>query len=179
MRSRSWIALAIAAMLCAPVQTAFAQEKPAPIIEVVVGRSGFIDEVWDYFSTIGVGARWFVTRRLAIGPEIAYLTGALDGLEASHLSVTGNITFDCVPDGHDRRVVPYVVAGGGYLRQRTLVGRGPGTSGLRTFISSEGTVSAGLGARVALSSRVFVAPELRLGWEPETRIGVIVGIRTP
>jgi hypothetical protein len=165
-------------MLCAPAQTAFAQEKPPPIIEVVVGRSGFIDEVWDYFTTIGAGARWFVTPRLAIGPEIAYLTGALDGLEASHLSVTGNITFDFVRDTHDRRVVPYVVAGGGYLRQRTLVGRGPGTPGLQPFISSEGTVSAGLGARIALGSRVFIAPEFRLGWEPETRIGVSVGIRT-
>jgi hypothetical protein len=28
----------------------------------------------------------------------------------------------------------------------------------------------GLGARVALGSRVFVAPEFRQGWEPETRI---------
>jgi hypothetical protein len=177
MRKCSWIALPIVALLCAQ-HTAFAQEKPAPIIEVVVGRSGFIDEVWDYFTTIGVGARWFVTPRLAIGPEIVYLTGEFDSLEASHLSITGNITFDFVPDGHDRRVVPYVVAGGGYLRQRTLVGRGPGTPGLQPFISTEGTVSAGLGARVALGSRVFVAPEFRLGWEPETRISVIVGIRT-
>jgi hypothetical protein len=165
-------------MLCIPAQTAFAQEKPAPIIEVVVGRSGFIDEVWDYFTTIGVGARWFVTPRLAIGPEIAYLTGEFDSLEASHLSVTGNLTFDFVRDGHDRRVVPYVVAGGGYLRQRTLVGRGPGTPGLQPYSSSEGTVSAGVGVRIAIGSRVFVAPEFRVGWEPETRIGVIVGIRT-
>jgi hypothetical protein len=165
-------------MLCIPAQTAFAQEKPPPIIEVVVGRSGFIDEVWDYFTTIGVGARWFVTPRLAIGPEIAYLTGEFDSLEASHLSVTGNLTFDFVRDGHDRRVVPYVVAGGGYLRQRTLVGRGPGTPGLQPYSSSEGTVSAGVGVRIAIGSRVFVAPEFRVGWEPETRIGVIVGIRT-
>jgi hypothetical protein len=164
-------------MLCAPAHTAFAQEKPAPIVEFVVGRSGFIDEVWDYFTTIGAGARWFVGPRLAIGPEVTYLTGEFDDLGASHLSVTGNITFDVLREGNKRRVVPYVVAGGGYLRQRTLVGRGPQTPGLRPFISSEGTVSAGLGARVALGSRVFVAPEFRLGWEPETRIGVIVGIR--
>ena len=55
-----------------------AQDKPAPIVEVVVGRSGFIDEVWDYFSTVGGAARVFVTPRLAIGPEVAYLSGEFD-----------------------------------------------------------------------------------------------------
>ena len=177
MRSCSWIALPIAALLCAR-HTAFAQEKPAPIIDVVVGRSGFIDEVWDYFTTIGGGARWFITPRLAIGPEVAYLTGEFDGLEASHLSITGNVTFDFVRDDSNRRVVPYVAAGGGYLRQRTLVGRGPGVPGLAPFTSSEGTVSGGIGARIAVSSRVFVAPEFRLGWEPTTRMAVLVGLRT-
>jgi hypothetical protein len=165
-------------MLGAPAQTALAQEKPAPTIAVVVGRSGFIDEVWDYFTTIGGGARWFVTPRLAIGPEVAYLTGEFDGLDASHLSFTGNVTFDFVREGNNRRVVPYVAAGGGYLRQRTLVGRGPGVAGLAPFTSGEGTVSGGIGARVAISSRVFVAPEFRLGWEPTTRVVVIVGLRT-
>jgi hypothetical protein len=163
-------------MLCAPAHTALAQEKPAPIIEVLVGRSGFIDEVWDYFTAIGGGARWFVTPRLAVGPEVAYLTGEFDGLDASHLSVTGNVTFDFVRN--NRRVVPYVAAGGGYLRQRTLVGRGPGVPGLAPFTSGEGTISGGIGVRVAISSRVFVAPEFRLGWEPTTRIVVIVGFRT-
>jgi hypothetical protein len=177
MPSCSWIALHVAATLCAPAQTAFAQEKPPSIVEVVVGRSGFIDEVWDYFTTIGGGARWFVGPRLAIGPEVAYLTGEPDDPEASHLSVTGNITFDFLREGDTRPVAPYVVVGGGYLRQRTLVGRGPQTPGLQPFVSSEGTVSAGLGARLALGSRVFVAPEFRIGWEPETRFGVILGIR--
>jgi opacity protein-like surface antigen len=178
MRRCSWIALPVAAMLCAPAQTALAQEKPAPIIEVPVGRSGFIDEVWDYFTTIGGGVRWFVTPRLAVGPEIAYLTGEFDSLEASHISVTGNVTFDFALDGHGRRVVPYIAAGAGYVRQRTLVGRGPGVPGLAPFTSGEGTVSGGIGARIAISSRVFVAPEFRLGWEPTTRIVVIVGLRT-
>jgi hypothetical protein len=57
MRSCSWIDRLVAAMLRAPAHTALAQEKPAPIIEVVVERSAFIDEVWDYFATIGGGVR--------------------------------------------------------------------------------------------------------------------------
>jgi hypothetical protein len=80
-------------------------------------------------------------------------------------------------DDRTRRVVPYFAAGGGYLRQRTLVGRGPGSTGLVPFTSGEGTVSAGLGARITVTSRVFIAPEFRLGWEPETRIAVTVGMR--
>ncbi len=144
-----------------------------------MGRSGFIDEVWDYFTTIGADARIFVTPRLAIGPEVAYLTGEFDRLEASNLTVTGNITSDLVQDDGVRRVVPYLVAGGGYLRQKTLVGGGPGSTELVPFTSGEGTVSGGLGVRIALSSRVFIAPEFRLGWEPESRIAVTIGISAP
>jgi len=151
-----------------------AQDKPAPIIEAVVGQSGFIDEAWDYFTTIGGGVRVYVTPRLAIGPEVAYMTGEFD---ASNLTVTGNITFDLMHDDGVRRVVPYLAAGGGYLRQKTIVGSGPGSAALRPFTSSEGTVSGGLGVRIVLGSRVFIAPEFRLGWEPESRIAVTMGIR--
>jgi hypothetical protein len=169
--------LAIAGTACGVAQPALAQDKPAPLVEAVVGRSGFIDEAWDYFTTFGGGARVFVTPRLAIGPEIAYLSGAFDSLDASNLTVTGNITFDFVKDDGLRRVVPYLAAGAGYLRQETLVGTGPGSTALVPFTSSEATLSAGLGARIALSSLVFIAPEFRLGWEPESRIVVTIGIR--
>ena len=156
MNGRFGMALAVAAMLSGAGHPVFAQGKPAPIVEAVVGQSGFIDEAWDNFGTIGGGARVFVTPRLAIGPEVAYLSGDFD---ASNLTVTANITFDMVPDDGRRRIVPYLAAGGGYLRQKTLVGGGPGSTALVPFTSSEGTRSAGVGARIALGSQVFVAPE--------------------
>lgn len=171
------LTLTVVTSLFMPAQAALAQEKPAAIVELVVGRSGFVDEAWDYFTTVGGGARWFITPRLAIGPEVAYMRGAFDSLDASNLSLTANLSFDLLPDNGERRTVPYVVAGGGYLRQRTLVGRGPGVPGLEPFVAGEGTVSAGFGTRVRLNSRLFVAPEFRLGWEPEVRIAVTVGIR--
>ena len=177
MRGRIRTLLAIAGTLCGVAQPALAQEKPAPIVEAVAGRSGFIDEAWDYFTTFGGGARVFVTPRLAIGPEVAYLSGKFDSLDASNLTVTGNITFDFVHDDGRRRVVPYLGAGAGYLRQETLVGTGPGSTALVPFTSSGATLSAGVGARIALSSLVFIAPEFRLGWEPESRIAVTIGIR--
>jgi len=177
MNGRFGMALIITAMLPWVGQPVFAQDKPAPIVEAVVGRSGFVDEAWDYFGTIGGGARVFVTPRLAIGPEVTYLSGQFDALEASNLTVTANLTFDIVRDDGRRPIVPYLAAGGGYLRQKTLVGSGPGSTALAPFTSSEGTMSAGVGARIALGSHLFVAPEFRLGWEPESRIAVTIGTR--
>lgn len=177
MRGRIRTFLAIAATVCGVARPALAQDRPAPIVEAIVGRSGFIDEAWDYFTTFGGSARVFVTPRLAIGPEVAYMGGDFDSLDTSNLTVTGNVTFDFVHDDGRRRVVPYLAAGAGYLRQKTLVGSGPGSTALVPFRSSEATLSAGVGARISLSSLVFVAPEFRLGWEPESRIAVTIGIR--
>jgi hypothetical protein len=157
-----------------PVHVAFAQDRPRPVVEAVVGTSGYVDEVWDHFFTAGAGARWFVTPRLAVGPEIVTQRG---GHEASNLSVTGNVTYDLLQDRPGRRVVPYIAAGGGYLRQRTIVGSGPGSTVLQPFTSGEGTFSGGIGARIALGERVFVAPEFRLGWEPEMRFVAMIGFR--
>ena len=177
MSGRVITALTIAAALSGIGQPVLAQEKPAPIVEAFVGRSGFIDEVWDYFRTVGGGARLFVTPRVAIGPEVAYLSGQGDAIEASNLTITANVTFDLVRDDGRRRIVPYLAAGGGYIRQRTLVGGGPGSTALVPFTSSEPTLSAGVGARIALGSHLFVAPEFRLGWAPETRVAVTIGTR--
>ena len=174
MRSRILTFLTIVAVLFFMPKRLLAQDRPAPIVEAVVGWSGFIDEAWDYFTTVGGGVRWFVTPRLAIGPEGSYLSGKF---EASSVIITGNITFDFIRDDGRRRVVPYLAAGGGYMRQKTLVGTGPGSTARATFTSSEATASGGIGARIALGSHVFVAPEFRLGWEPETRIAVTIGIR--
>ena len=174
MNGRFGMALIITSILSGVGQPVFAEDKPAPIVEAVVGQSGFIDEAWDYFGTIGGGVRVFVTPRLAIGPEVAYLSGEFD---ASNLTVTANMTFDIVRDDGRRRVVPYLAAGGGYLRQKTLVGSGPGSTALVPFTSGEGTMSAGIGARIALGSQMFVAPEFRLGWEPESRLAVTIGVR--
>lgn len=170
--------LPIAAVLCGAAEPVLAQHTPAPIVEAVIGRSGYIDEAWDHFSTVGGGARVFVTPRLAIGPEVVYLKGASDALDASNLSVTGNVTFDLVREDYRARFIPYLAAGGGYVRQKTLVGSGPRSTTLRPFTSSEGTISAGGGVRIGVTARVFIAPEFRLGWEPETRIAVMIGMRT-
>jgi hypothetical protein len=144
------------------------------MIEGVFGAAGFVDEVTDWRTATGGGGRVFVTRRVAIGPEFVYMRGP----EGFHdWTLTGNLTFDVV--GDERGLVPYIAVGGGYLRQTALVGGGinapPGT--LVSFSSAEGTVSGGLGARIAVGRRFYVAPEIRLGWEPELRVTVMFGYR--
>ena len=81
-------------------------------------------------------------------------------------TLTGNATIDLVRDTGPmaRGFVPYVVVGGGYLRQATRIGT-------RRFTSGEGTASAGAGVRLRLGQRAFIAPEIRVGYEPELRFG--------
>jgi hypothetical protein len=64
--------------------------------------------------------------------------------------------------------VPYIVVGGGYLRQVTRIGA-------QRFTSGEGTASAGAGVRLYLGQRAFIAPEIRVGYEPELRFGATLG----
>ena len=99
----------------------------------------------------------------------------MDGPSGAHQwHLTGSINIDLRPDelvnGRRRRVVPYVIAAGGFQRMTTQVGTGP-------FTSSEGSVSGGIGARVALGELFFVAPEFRLGWELHSRFGATIGAR--
>jgi hypothetical protein len=150
--------------------TALAQERPPAIVEAVTGWAGFIDENWMDRTIVGAAGRIFLAPRIAVGPEFAYLQGAADEHD---WMLTGNVTIDLIAEGRttlQRRVVPFLAIGGGYLRQTTQVGTGP-------FSSSEGTVSGGLGVRLALSRSFFIAPDVRVGWEPEMRIALTLGVR--
>jgi hypothetical protein len=179
----SWTLLFSAALLGLPdasaAQTAPASAQPAAaavrpprlLTEGAAGLARFVDDAPIEFASVGGGLRVFAADRIAIGPELVYMTGP-DGASQWHL--TGNLTFDLVPDGprggRRPRVVPYLVAAGGYQRMTTRVGTG-------RFTSSEGSVSGGGGARIAIGQLLYVAPEVRLGWEPHVRFGATIGAR--
>jgi hypothetical protein len=79
----------------------------------------------------------------------------MNGPEGDHQwHLTGNVTVDLRRDArsgsHRIRVIPYLIAAAGFQRMTDQVGTGP-------FTSSEGSVSDGIGARVAVSDRFFVA----------------------
>lgn len=158
-----------ALLACSVPAPIAAQSRPAALVESVAGWAGFVDENWIDRALFGVGGRVFVTQRIAVGPEFVFLRGSDDEYD---WTLTGNATIDLVRDSEPavRRVVPYVVIGGGYLRQARRLGT-------ERFVSGEGTVSGGAGVRVTLGPRLFVAPEVRIGYEPELRFGATLGLR--
>ena len=96
----------------------------------------------------------------------------ISGERHSHLMLTGNVTFDLVSaeDGRPPRVTPFVVVGAGLFQTREAFSTGP-------FTSTEGSFTAGGGVRVSVNDRLFVAGDVRLGWETHIRISGAVGVQ--
>ncbi len=145
-----------------------AATRPAPVVEGSVGWAGFGDEGIVHHTLLGAGARYYVSRRVSIGPELQYMVGPDSDRD---LVVTGNLVVDVLAPTADRprRTTPYVVLGGGLFRHsdRFLTG---------TFTSTEGAFTAGVGVRGWTSDRVFLAVDARLGWEAHLRVAGTVGI---
>jgi hypothetical protein len=144
---------------------AAAQELPGRVVEVSGGFAGFVDESIIKHGTLGAAVRWNLGRRLSVGPEIVYMNG---GPGDQDLFLTGKLVVDFMPA---RAASPYFVADGGLMVSRlTFVGASD-------FWFREGAVSFGGGTRINLSPRMFLAPEVRIGWEPHIRFTVILGWR--
>ena len=163
---RVFLAVSLVGFAAAAVS---AQERPASLVEGGVGYFGKVDESPDPFLAIHGGTRVFVTNRISVGPEVTFLRG--EGLARDWI-FTGNLTVDLRSEDSNRtrRVVPYVIARGGFQTSRTQVGTGP-------YRSNEGALTGGVGLRIALGDRWYVAPETRIGWEGHLRFGVTGGWR--
>ena len=148
---------------------AAAQPPAAPVLEMTAGHAGFVDDAMISHLVVGGQARWPVTPRLSIGPEITYMKGPRSDRD---LFVTGNVTWDLVTQGARRAglVVPYVLGGAGFFRHFDRFGPAD-------FASNEGTFTAGGGARFWVTPRVYVGAEARVGWELHTRLAGTVGVQ--
>jgi len=144
---------------------AAAQELPGRVIEVSGGFAGFVDESIVKHGTLGTAVRWNLGRHLSVGPEIVYMNG---GPGDQDLFLTGKLVVDFMPA---RAVSPYFVADGGLMVSRLTFVRAA------DFWYREGAVSFGGGARINLTPRMFVAPEVRIGWEPHIRFTATLGWR--
>jgi hypothetical protein len=167
---RLWVILGLLAAGCLVFAGGtFAQSGAAPAVEGTAGYAGFVDDAMIGHGLVGGSARWSVTPRLGIGPEITYMVGP--GTDRD-LFVTGNVTWDLVRRTAPRPglVVPYVVGGAGFFRHSNRFGS-------TTFASNEGTFTAGGGARVWVTPRVYVGGEARFGWELHTRVAGTVGVQ--
>ena len=159
--------LCLSALAPPLADTAAAQQRPRPAVDVAAGWVGFPDDGIVSEGMFGGAARWYLLPRISIGPEIVYMSGS----NHSHLVVTGNLTFDVLSpiDGKPRRVTPFVVVGGGLFQTRETFFTGD-------FTSSEGAFTAGGGVRVFAGDRVSVGIDARVGWEPHVRVNGFVGV---
>lgn len=162
------VCIGIAVIAAPPVS---AQEdvggRGATVTELVVGHAGFVDDALIHHAVIGGSIRQYVLPRVSIGPELVYMRGPRDDRD---VMLTGNVTFDLLSPAPRRPVMPFVVAGAGLFRHSDRIGQRP-------FSSSEGAFTAGAGVRAAVSHRMYVGAEWRVGWELHSRITAIVGVR--
>jgi len=125
-------------------------------LKFMTGLTAWLDEVTDYSATIGGAYRRYITPRLSIEPEFLYLIGAGS---IRDITVIPNISYDFRPG---RPIRPYLTAGVGWIHHSEKY---PGAL-LPDFSFNDVTVSGGIGVRVFVTPRVFLAPEVRIGFEP-------------
>ncbi len=160
------VMFAIASMLSL-AQTASAQSRPSPAVEFAAGAFLFPDDGLVTEKFVGGSGRIYLSPRISIGPEVAFV----DGTNHRHLTLTGNVTFDLVApiQGSPRRITPFLVIGAGLFRTTEDF---PGSA---SFSSNEGAFTAGGGVRGFVARRVYVGGEVRVGWETHIRVNGLVG----
>ena len=154
----------------APILTtaASAQDRPSPAVDVSAGWVGFADDGIVSEGMVGGAGRFYLSPRIALGPELVYIGGD----NHSHLVLTGNLTFDVIAPtaGRAPAVTPFLVVGGGIFQTRESF------SG-EDFTHTEGAFTAGGGVRAAVGHRVTVGVDARIGWETHLRVNGVVGVR--
>jgi hypothetical protein len=167
MCTRTLLATLAAAFVWLSPTTASAQSSAAPTVTLGAGWAGFVDDGRVDHGAFGGGLEWVLTPRVAIGPEILYMVGPDEDRD---LFVLGVARLGMLP--LRSRVAPFVTLGAGTMTHSDRFGS-------QSYRSTEGAVIAGGGVRITVSPRVYVAPELTIGWEPHIRASVTVGIRLP
>ena len=167
----TWLMIAglgLTGLLASPIASVVtAQERPRPAVEGAVGWVGFADDGTVSETLVGGAARVYLSPRMSVGPEVVYIQGE----RHSHLLFTGNLTWDVLGpiDGGQRRVTPFLVAGGGVFQTREQFFGEP-------FTSREGAFTAGGGIRTAAGDRLTAGVDLRIGWELHVRINGFIGV---
>ena len=168
-RSHCHVVLA-AVFVLAPLltTTASSQGRASPTLDLSAGWVGFADDGVVSEGMIGGAGRFYMSPRIAIGPELLYISGE----NHSHTVLTGNLTVDFIAPqaGRPARVTPFLVVGGGMFQTReSFFGE--------DVTHTEGAFTAGGGVRAAVGDRVTVGVDARIGWEAHLRINGVVGVR--
>jgi hypothetical protein len=163
--SRLALVAAIATALAGP---AWAQQRPAPAVEFGAGSLFFADDGVVREEFFAGNLRIYVSPRISVGPEIAFIFGE----NHSHFMLTGNLTCDLLSPvgGRPRAVTPFVVVGGGLFRTHEQFLSGP-------YNSTDGAFTAGGGLRVRLFDQAIAGVEARLGWELHFRLNGFLAVQ--
>jgi hypothetical protein len=143
-----------------------AQEEltpPKAEVRAIFGAATFGDGTEVPHFVGGTSARFYVTRRLSIEPELLYMR--YSDFDRDYV-LNANVAYD-ITDPR-KKVVPYVGGGVGALYHMDDFGVFTGTS-------TSWTVNGGGGVKIFVSDRLFIAPEVRVGREPTVRATVGVG----
>jgi hypothetical protein len=140
-------------------------EPLAGVMELrgTVGYSNFLDESPLHHLVTGGSARFYVANRLAVEPEFLFMYRSRQDID---FQVIPNVVFEF--SKRESRFQPYAIGGVGLQSHREL-------TGVEYYWSHSWTGSAGIGTKIFLSDRLYVAPEFRLGLEPIVRITASVG----
>jgi hypothetical protein len=170
--------LAVGILLVACVTPLCAQQSQQlrpPIVEgkVILGTATFGDDI-DH-KVIGGALRAYVTKRLSIEPEYLYLRNSEDDQD-HHFQP--NVAFDFITDSTGRLIV-YGIGGVGVLHHKgSRISFNDFFTGEPRVVNTAfttWTATAGVGAKIFVTKRLFVSPELRIGREPTVRATINVG----
>src|SRR5262249_13949072 len=142
-------------VLCLSVAAYGQEESPRDRIQVrgVAGWSGFADEGLIHHGVLGVMTDVRLASGLRAAAEVLYHIGPRNDLDVSLVPVL-SYDFQLL-----KRVSPFVTAGYGVLLH----------SGGRRW-AKRPTYGVGAGTKFAISKHLFVAEEVRFGWEPAIRV---------
>ena len=128
------------------------------------GWAGFPDEGVIHHGLAGGSFQVFLIRGLSAGVESFYWIGPGSDRDATVFP------FGAYEFKRLSRIRPYVIGGAGVLFHHEGFPTG-------SFWSRGLTFGGGGGIKVSITERVFIAPEMRLGWEPFARTTVMLGYR--
>ena len=169
------LAVGVSLVACVtPLCAQQSQQLKPPRVEgkVIFGSATFGDDI-DH-KVVGGAVRAYVTKRLSIEPEYLYLRHS-ENDQDQHFQP--NVAFDFIKDSTGRLVV-YGIGGVGVLHHKgRFVDNDFVTGASRVFDTSftTWTATAGVGAKIFVTKRLFVSPELRIGREPTVRATINVG----
>ena len=173
---------ASAALMLLCVMVASAQQNLSPTkaeIKFLGGISTFNADPTNSFNTyrhtiLGGALRYYIYRQVSIEPEVLFMWR---GQNDRDVVFTPHLGLDLMPS--NGRVVPYVIVGIGAEHHRDQItyrdffnGNQLVTKKINGFTVS---ANAGVGAKLFLTDRLFVAPEVRGGHEPRFCASLSVG----